>query len=179
MTRLVKMRIVFWLIFLAGGALAGVFTDIWLRGIYFKGFLFHATSFLLGIVLLNFVMRSSKHTGRILAKHGRKGNIPRMETNRLVKVDVYGCMRHPMHLGLLFFPLSLALIIGSISFVLFYAPLEMIIMVMMIKFLEEKEALKKFGDEYRKYMSEVPFFNLSLRCLKMLISPIEKNDKSR
>ncbi len=173
MSKSVKMRILLWIIFWAGGSFAGIYTDVWFWGSYSKGLLFHLLSFFSGIVLLNLIMRSSRHTGRILAKYGREGKIPRMETNRLVKIDVYGCMRHPMHLGLLFFPLSFALLIGSISFILLYAPLEMIVMVLMIRFFEEKEAIRKFGDEYRKYMTEVPFFNFSMRCLKKLISHVE------
>ena len=175
MNKSAKLRILLWLVFLGGGILAGILTDIRLFGGYFKGLLFHSLSFFFGIVLLNLVMRCSRHTGRILAKYGREGDIPRMETNRLVKLDVYSCMRHPMHLGLLFFPLSVAFLVGSLSFILIYAPLEMIIMVLMIKFVEEKEAIQKFGEEYLVYMSQVPMFNFSMKCLKMLISKVNKD----
>jgi len=177
MKKSAKLRVFFWFFFLIGGLIAGVVTDIWMRGTYFKSWFFHGVSFFAGMGLLFLVMRASRHTGRILAKYGREGDIPRMETNRLVKVDVYGCMRHPMHLGLLFFPLSVALLIGSLSFIFFYAPLEIVIMVLMIKYIEEKEAIRKFGDEYRQYMTEVPFFNFSLACLKKLISSVEKNKR--
>ena len=92
----------------------------------------------------------------------------RRETNKLVRSGVYSCMRHPMHFGLLFFPLSLALIAGSVSFIVIIAPLEMILMVVMIKLLEEREAIAKFGEEYVRYMKEVPMFNLRPECLKKL-----------
>ncbi len=68
-----------------------------------------------------------------------------METNRLVTSGYYACMRHPMHLGLLFFPWSVALIFGSVTFILLLAPLEMLSMIIMIKLLEENEAGKKLA----------------------------------
>ncbi|MHA1728749.1 MAG: methyltransferase family protein [Promethearchaeota archaeon] len=91
-----------------------------------------------------------------------------METNRLVTDGIYGCIHHPMHLGLLFFTLSLALILGSPTFIFLIAPIEMILMVLMIKTLEEPEVIAKFSDEYHKYMRNVPMFNLRPKCLRYL-----------
>ena len=39
-----------------------------------------------------------------------------------------------------------------------------------IKKIEEPEAIGKFGDEYIKYMEEVPFINLSFNCFKKLFT---------
>ena len=96
--------------------------------------------------------------------------MPRFETNRLVTTGYYACMRHPMHFGLLFFPLSVALILGSVSFILFIAPVEMVFMIAMIKFFEEPEAIRKFGQEYLDYKNRVPMFSLKWNCLKPLFS---------
>ena len=79
-------------------------------------------------------------------------------------------MRHPMHFGLLFFPWSVALILGSPSFILFIAPLEMLFMVVMIKLMEEPEAIRKFGDGYREYQKRVPMFNLSPTCWRQILN---------
>ena len=85
-------------------------------------------------------------------------------------------MRHPMHFGLLFFPWSLALILGSPTFILIIAPLEMAFMVAMIKLAEEPEAIRKFGDAYRQYQQQVPMFSLRRVCLRQLVEepPREK-----
>ena len=168
------LRLLFWLLLIFGGIILGIYTDNRLLGHYVESISFHIITFILGMSLLFFVLRASRHTGRILAKYGRKGDIPRLETNQLVRTDVYQCMRHPMHLGLLFFPLSIALTIGSISFIFIYSPLEMMLMILMIKLFEEKEALRKFGSDYLSYKQEVPMFNLSLRCLKKIIQKVEK-----
>jgi len=121
------------------------------------------------------VIRISKNTGRTLAKYGRKGKIKRMETNVLVRHGVYKYMRHPMHLGLLFFPLSIAFLIGSPSFILIIAPAEMIMMLLLIKYFEEPEAIKKFGNEYLEYKNQVPWFCFNLLCLKELLKEVPKN----
>jgi len=79
-------------------------------------------------------------------------------------------MRHPMHFGLLFFPWSLALILGSPAFIAIVAPLEMLFMIVMIKLVEEPEALRKFGQAYQEYRARVPMFNLRPPCLRQLLA---------
>jgi len=119
-------------------------------------------------------MTISKNTGRILAKHGRKGDIPRLETNQLVKQGPYECMRHPMHLGLFLFPLAFAFLSGSVSFIIFIAPLEILIMLIMIFTIEEPEAIRKFGKQYLEYKQQVPMFSFHIKCLKILFKPVYK-----
>jgi len=167
-------RIFIWFVFLIGGGIFGVICDLKIFPEIFKNSVFHLITFILGVLLLKMVLRASKNTGRYLSKKGREGNIPRMETNRLVTDGIYGCMRHPMHLGLLFFPLSVALLIGSPVFILFIAPVEMILMLVMIKFIEEPEAVKKFGQEYKDYKKKVPFFSFKISCLKILLKKSRK-----
>ena len=144
-------RIIIWIIMLLGGAVSGVWLDLRCFPGIIRNPWFHLASFILGLLLLRLIFRVSRNTGRLLARNGRQGELPRMETNRLVTEGVYGCMRHPMHLGLLFFPLALALIIGSPSFILIISPAEMLLMLMMIKFVEEPGAARKFGKSYREY----------------------------
>jgi protein-S-isoprenylcysteine O-methyltransferase Ste14 len=126
-------------------------------------------------LLILLVIRISKNTGRTLAKYGRKGDVKRMDTNVLVNQGVYKYMRHPMHLGLLFLPLSFAFLIGSPSFILFIAPAEMVIMLLLIKFFEESEAIKKFDKQYIEYKKQVPWFCFKIHCLKELFKDVPKN----
>jgi len=102
-----------------------------------------------------------------------------METNRLVTTGPYACMRHPMHLGLLLLPWAVALMIGSPSFLLFIAPMEMVAMVAMILTLEEPEALQKFGVPYVAYCHRVPAFNLRPSCLRRLLRESGEADGSK
>jgi protein-S-isoprenylcysteine O-methyltransferase Ste14 len=164
-----------WIVMILGGIAGGIYLDHALFPILWSGWSYHIVSLLIGIALLWLVLKISQNSGRTLARYGRKGNIPRMETNVLVTDGLYGMMRHPMHLGLLFFPLSIALIVGSPSFTFIIAPLEIIVMIVMIKTLEEKEAIEKFGDAYLLYKERVPMFCLSIRCIKELLKPVQPN----
>lgn len=162
-------RIIIWLIFLIGGGIAGIISDLRFFPVITRSTIFHIFSFVCGFFLLSLILRASRNTGRFLARNGRVGDLPRMDTNRLVTSGIYSCMRHPMHLGLLFFPLSVALLLGSVTFILFIAPSEMIFMLIMIKFVEEPEAIKKFGNGYKNYMKKVPFFSFKISCVAMLL----------
>ncbi|NOX19507.1 MAG: isoprenylcysteine carboxylmethyltransferase family protein [Chlorobi bacterium] len=170
------LRLAVWIIMIFGGAALSIYFD----GIYFDSLFhnvwFHIGSFLIGAMLTKAVITVSKNTGRTLAKYGRKGKIKRMETNVLVKEGIYKLMRHPMHLGLLFFPVAVALLLGSPTFIFIIAPLDAFFMLAMIKLIEEPEAIGKFDGEYLKYMKETPMFCFSGKCLKELFRKVEKNN---
>jgi len=152
-----------------GGSVFGYYLDYLIFKNIHNNIIFHIVSLLMGIFLFFLVMKISKNTGRTLAKYGRKGELKPMQTNILAKQGVYKYMRHPMHLGLLFFPLAVAFLIGSPSFILIVAPFEIIFMLIMIKLVEEPDAIEKFGDEYRKYKKQVPWFCFKMKCLKELL----------
>ena len=162
-------RILVWIVMIFGGAALSLYLDPVLFVNIKTGFVFHSISIFIGLLILVLVMRISKNTGRTLAKYGRKGDLKRMETNVLVKQGVYSYMRHPMHLGLLLFPMSFAFLIGSLSFILIVAPAEIIFMLVMIKFVEEPEAIKKFGKDYVEYKNQLPWFCFKIDCLKALL----------
>jgi protein-S-isoprenylcysteine O-methyltransferase Ste14 len=167
-------RITTWLILLLGGIIGGYYLDAFLFPDIHSNLLFHIVSFIIGVVLMRLVMRVSKNTGRTLAKYGRKGEVKRMETNVLVKEGAYKYMRHPMHLGLFFFPVALAFLVGSPSFILIISPFEILLMLLMIKLIEEPEAIAKFGDEYLEYKKQVPGFCFKKECLKELLKDVPK-----
>ncbi len=159
-----------WILFLVGGAILGIYFDKKYFLDIFNNIYFHIGSLIIGYKLLQMVLKASRNTGRYLAKMGRKGNIPRLQTNKLVTDGLYGKMRHPMHQGLWFFPLAFALLIGSITFIFVIAPIEMLLMILMIKLWEEPETQQKFGKAYTEYKQKVPFFCFKPDCIKMLLS---------
>ena len=158
-----------------GGSILGYFLDFLIFENIHQNIIFHIVSLLIGIFLLFFVMKISKNTGRTLAKYGRKGKLKRMQTNVLANQGIYKYMRHPMHLGLFLFTFGIAFLIGSPSFILIIAPVEIIFMLIMIKFVEEPEAINKFGDEYLNYKKQVPWFCFKIECLKELLKNVPKN----
>jgi len=167
-------RLGMWIIMILGGVIGGYYIDNILFKNIHSSIIFHIICFIIGVFLMFLVMKISRNTGRTLAKYGRKGELARMETNILVKEDVYKYMRHPMHLGLLAFPLSVAFLVASPSFILILAPTEIVMMLIMIKLIEEPEAIGKFGDEYLDYKKQVPWFCFKLKCLKELLRNIPK-----
>jgi len=48
-------------------------------------------------------------------------------------------------------------------------------MLLMIKFVEEPGAIKKFGDEYLSYKKQVPWFCVKIKCLKKILESVPKN----
>ena len=158
-----------------GGSIFGYYLDYQMFHDIHANYIFHIISALFGVFILFIMVRISKNTGRTLARYGRKGDIKRMETNVLVKEGVYSYMRHPMHLGLFLFPLGFAFFIGSPSFILIIAPVEIFFMRIMIPLVEEPEAIKKFGKEYLNYKKEVSGFCFKMICLKELFKDIPKN----
>ena len=173
-----RLRLLLWLVLLVGGGAAGIWLDLKLFPRLLSNPWWHLATLITGLMLLRLVFRVSRVTGRTLARLGRVGDLPRMETNRLVTTNPYACMRHPMHLELLLFPWTVALMISSPSFLLFIAPMEMVAMVAMILTLEEREALQKFGAPYAAYCHRVPAFNLRPACLRRLLRESGEADGS-
>ncbi|HHH38683.1 MAG TPA: isoprenylcysteine carboxylmethyltransferase family protein [Sedimenticola sp.] len=167
----VWLRIIVWSIFLVGGLLLSLYLDRVLFPEHSVSPFRHLISGVIGAWLLWLVLRIARNTGRTLAHFGRKGTLPRLETNRLVTAGPYGCMRHPMHLGLMLFPLAVALLAGSPAFIFIVAPLEAAIMAMLVLTLEEREAIHKFGAAYLDYRRQVPAFTLRPACLRQLLGP--------
>jgi len=168
------LRFSLWTIMLLGGVVGGYYIDDILFVDIHHNVLFHIISFLIGIIVSLLVIKMSKNTGRTLAKYGRRGDVKRMETNVLVKEGVYKYMRHPMHLGLLLFPVSIALIVASPTFLLIICPIEILFILIMIKIVEEPEAVRKFGDEYLEYKKQTPMFCFKVACLKELLKEVPK-----
>ncbi len=160
------IRIVLWLLMLIGGAWYCISKD--LNTPLFGSFWFHVVSFVIGFVIVRLAFNAAGAGGRELAKMGREGDVPRLETNKLVTSGIYSCLRHPMLFGLTLLPLGLAFLLGSVTFITFVAPLEMLFIIFMVATFEEMEIYKKFGDDYLKYKREVPMVSFKKECLKRL-----------
>ena len=126
-----------------------------------------------GSFLLILAFRAAANGGRELTK-GRVGDIPRLETNRLVTTGIFACMRHPMLFGLTLLPLGWALLLGSPTFITLIAPLEMLFIVIMVLIFEEMEVKRKFGEAYETYRKKVPMVSFRSECLRSLFKKIKK-----
>ncbi len=161
----VAIRLFLWFLMLIGGAIYTVAKD-W-DTVLFSSVWFHLLSAAVGSILLMFAFRAAANGGRELSK-GRAGDIPRMETNRLVTTGLYSCMRHPMLFGLTLLPLGWAFLLGSPLFITLVAPLEMLFIVVMVIIFEEMEVNRKFGEAYEAYRQQVPMVSFRWSCLTQL-----------
>jgi protein-S-isoprenylcysteine O-methyltransferase Ste14 len=161
----VVIRIILWLIMIIGGAIYSIAKD--LETTLFENVFFHFFTAFMGIIVLALAFRAAANGGKELTK-GRVGNIPRLETNRLVKTGIFSCMRHPMLFGLTLLPLGWALLLGSPTFITLIAPLEMLFIMIMVLIFEEMEVKRKFGKAYESYREKVPMVSFRIECLKWL-----------
>jgi len=161
----VVIRILLWLLMLLGGAVLAINIDK--NSPLFLSPLFHIISALLGLIIIRLSFRAAANGGRELTK-GRVGDIPRLETNRLVTTGIYSCMRHPMLYGLTLLPIGWALLLGSPTFITIIAPLEILFIIFMVSVFEEKEVKKKFPDEHEAYKQKVPLISFKRSCLVRL-----------
>ena len=87
---------------------------------------------------------------------GRGTPIPVMATQQLIIQKPYSYCRNPMALGAIVAYLGIAILIGSVSAVVAVLALAVLLLVY-IKFLEEKEMELRFGEAYREYRKQIPF----------------------
>jgi protein-S-isoprenylcysteine O-methyltransferase Ste14 len=77
---------------------------------------------------------------------------------KLITNGLYAYVRNPMILGLFIFMLGLGVLLGSLSLIFIFTPLFIVLNVLYIQAIEEKEMEKKFGREYLEYKKRVPMF---------------------
>jgi protein-S-isoprenylcysteine O-methyltransferase Ste14 len=87
---------------------------------------------------------------------GRGTPVPVLATQKLITQRPYSYCRNPMTLGTIVLYLGVAALIGSISAVVLVL-LGAILLLLYIKFLEEKEMETRFGEAYQEYRRQTPF----------------------
>jgi protein-S-isoprenylcysteine O-methyltransferase Ste14 len=101
------------------------------------------------------------------AKGGSREGESWLHTRNVVVTGVYAVVRHPMYLSFLLMSLCLVLlsqhwlnaILGAIVMGLFYNDM----------YREEKSNLERFGDDYQRYMEQVPRMNFVTGAIRLLL----------
>ncbi len=88
----------------------------------------------------------------------RGSPVPFNPPQRLVITGLYSRIRNPMISGWIMVLLGLGLLLNSVSFIFIFTPLFILLNVLYLKAIEEKEMEKKFGEQYLKYKASVPMF---------------------
>ena len=102
----------------------------------------------------------------------RRGGVAKgksyVETTHLVDTSLYAIVRHPQYLAGILFNISMMLLaqnwvvilLGTISAALLYIDIQ----------AADREGIKKFSDEYRRYMQRVPQVNFILGGVRLMRS---------
>ncbi|MBN1598399.1 MAG: isoprenylcysteine carboxylmethyltransferase family protein [Bacteroidales bacterium] len=118
---------------------------------------------LTGLAGIYFAHLLLKKTGQLLRLFG-ECELWGWSTKLIVK-SVYKCVRHPHHLGVGMFMTSLGLLIGYPFTLIIISASQWLWVFLFVIFIEEKECLDKFGDEYREYKKAVPMFFGNPLCI--------------
>ncbi len=88
------------------------------------------------------------------------GQIPKgknyMNTNIVVKEGIFRLMRHPQYTGLIILAVSTIFIIQTMISI-FFGIISILFLIQLI-YTEEKELLKRFGNDYVDYQNKTPLF---------------------
>ncbi|MFC1872686.1 methyltransferase family protein [Chloroflexota bacterium] len=84
--------------------------------------------------------------------------VPFNPPQKLITTGLYRYIRNPMLLGLFIFLVGLGLLLGSLSLIFILTPIFIIINVLYLMAIEEKEMEKKFGKQYLDYKKKVPMW---------------------
>jgi protein-S-isoprenylcysteine O-methyltransferase Ste14 len=84
--------------------------------------------------------------------------VPISPPPKLITTGLYSYIRNPMALGALFILEGLGFYYGSLSLIIFFAPLPVVLYALYIKAVEEPELELRFGRQYLEYKKKVPMF---------------------
>lgn len=84
--------------------------------------------------------------------------VPTSPPPRLITSGLYAYVRNPMAFGALLVLEGLGFFFGSLSLIIFFAPLPILLYALFIKAVEERELEIRFGQEYLEYKKKVPMF---------------------
>jgi len=147
-----------------GVLIFGVFTAIFVLLAIFFDRLFHFPSLLpeAAIIPLSFPFMSvgiaitSWSAFHFLKVKGTP--VPFNPPPKLVATGPYRYSRNPMLTGVFIFLIGLGLYFNSVSLLLFFTPLFILINVWELKQIEEPELMKRLGEEYIEYWKQTPMF---------------------
>jgi protein-S-isoprenylcysteine O-methyltransferase Ste14 len=96
----------------------------------------------------------------------RGSPIPLNPPQKLVTTGFYSRIRNPMLFGWIIMLFGVGILLNSVSLVAIFTPFFILLNVVYLKTIEEKEMERKFGEEYLKYKQSVPMFLPRLRRQK-------------
>ena len=162
-------RLIIWIALTAASITVGLVLDLSIVKSKVFPVTFRITG-IIGMILIHFLL---KRTGQLLRLYGD------CElwgwSKSLIIQNVYKCVRHPHHLGVGLFMTFLAMAIGyPLTFIIITIS-QWTWVVLFVIFIEERECLEKFGQEYVQYRQKVPmFFGNPICIVREFLKPLKK-----
>lgn len=75
---------------------------------------------------------------------------------KLVIIGPYRYTRNPMGFGWFSIMVGIGIYLGSTSMLLIVLPVSVILVILYLKYFEERKLVKRFGEDYLRYQKEVP-----------------------
>lgn len=156
---LTPVGLIFWFGLSALLVLASLWLDSWLQ---LPPFLLAPASVSLGILLL--VVGAPLDFWTIYSFFRAGGSpVPLNPPRKLVTSGLYSRIRNPMLLGWFIILFGLGMLFNSVSLTFIFTPLSILLNVLYLKNIEEREMEMKFGEQYLEYKRSVPMFIPRLR----------------
>jgi protein-S-isoprenylcysteine O-methyltransferase Ste14 len=102
--------------------------------------------------------------GEFRRRGGVKKGESYMKTTKLVDTGVYSIVRHPQYVTFILWAIAGMLLFQHWMVILLGIPVIPLVYMDLIK--ADKDAIGKFGDEYRRYMERVPRSNFLLGIIR-------------
>lgn len=129
----------------------------------------------IGFTLFTYSMLLVTIGGKTIARYGHKKKHETFWPDKFSRNGIFGCMRHPMHLGLTIYPVAVALASGYVLAIV-ASGWGVAAALWFILVIEEKDTIEKYGEIYTEYMKEVPPFSLKWECIKKELKIITEED---
>lgn len=116
--------------------------------------------FVVGLVLIFLPMFVFRSKGKV-----KKGN-DWTETSVLVDTGIYSVVRHPLYLGWLL--MYIAIILWSQHWLIVLIGITGMVSLYLISRQEDQRLIEKFGDDYKRYIQNVPRMNLLVGIIRLV-----------
>ena len=158
-----KKRFIYW----AGLLVLAVLADVFMPDIK-ENEILKAVLTLFGVLGIVLAVVLNSIAGKTLKSYGhKKKSLKFSAPDKFVNVGIYSCMRHPGQFGNIILLVSVTMLSGKLC-AFFFGGWLAFFGVLFILFVEEREAIEKFGNEYCKYMKKTPPFSPFLKIILKL-----------
>lgn len=119
-----------------------------------------------GLLIISLVLMMLMRRAFIAQGGAKEAGKDWLDTTRVVDTGIYGIIRHPLFLSFILLIVALMLLTRHWLSVVFGLPIVAFLYAEM--HLEERNSIRKFGEDYERYMQQVPRINVVLGLIRLM-----------